>query len=145
MRHYCRDTELGRLPLGFSCCRERLGPGSEPGGKVTCVPSLPPCPHINPLHTRSFLVPLPMGTQPRDVLLDVGPPLQGVDVGPGTHGRLLGSKLVRRLQPGVCWGNPVALALWIYLYSGVRSRTVPGSWLHGKCMGARDWKLQNGN
>lgn len=99
MRHYCRDTTLGRLPLGFSWLQRepwtRFRARTFPAGKVTLCPlspALSPDQPPPPTAASRCLPALPMGTQPRDVLLDVGPPLRGTDLGPGTPGRLLGEQ-----------------------------------------------------
>lgn len=64
MRRRCRDTKLGRLPLGFSWLQQRepwtcfrAGARTFLEQKVTCPPLPLPCPHIDPSTHSSFLVP----------------------------------------------------------------------------------------
>lgn len=62
MRHYCRDTKLGRLPLGFSWLQQReawtrfrAGARTFLDGKVTYPPPLPcPVPISTPPPTAAF-------------------------------------------------------------------------------------------
>jgi len=128
MRHYCRDTKLGRLPLGFSWLQQRepwtrfrAGARTFLDGKVTCPPLPCPVPMSTPPPTAASwclpaqLFPLfPREPSPKTQRRMRDPLHSGSwrpwDAPAGEIGR--DGIGLRAMGAGICWGNLVALAPW---------------------------------
>lgn len=164
MRHYCRDTKLGRLPLGFSWLQQReawtrfrAGARTFLDGKVTYPPASPALSPYRPLHPQQLSGAFPLRCFPfshGNPALKRGagrrdPPPRGMDKGPGSRGMLLREQagetasVCRRWVLAFGRRSPVALALRLHPRGDVwRGRWLPTYGGQGQKLETTKWELK---